>query len=424
MARTLDVYLLEKLAGQLVQEDDGQLTFTYAESYLTDPAALALSHSLPLSGETYPSKICRGFFSGILPEGEKREIIARNLGISARNDFSMLERIGGECAGAITFIPIGTAFPHEVSQYRLLSEKELAGVLRELPRKPLLAGDGQVRLSLAGAQEKMAVYVEEDAISIPLGIAPSTHIIKPDIPRYAGMVHNEALCMRLAQHIGLHVAHVETQSVEGIDFLLVERYDRIPWSPEGNTSAPRAHIVRKHQEDFCQAIGIVSERKYQIEGGPSITDCFRLLREVSSFPVLDLQRLLDAILFNFLIGNNDAHGKNFSLLYSHSPATGELTTRLAPLYDLVCTRHYPDLTTQMAMAIGKYKSDRILPSHFEQMAEESGLSKSLVKKRIMEMAQIILEQIDDVITDHPVSGEVAKWIRLHTQDVLTQFQRK
>ena len=137
MARTLDVYLLEKLAGHLVQEDDGQLTFTYAESYLAFPAALALSHSLPLSAETYPSKLCRGFFSGILPEGEKREIIARNLGISARNDFSMLERIGGECAGAITFLPIGTAFPHEASSYRPLSENELANVLRELPHRPL-----------------------------------------------------------------------------------------------------------------------------------------------------------------------------------------------------------------------------------------------------------------------------------------------
>jgi serine/threonine-protein kinase HipA len=424
MTRTLDVYLLEKLAGQLVQEDDGQLTFTYAESYLANPGALALSHSLPLSSEIYPSKICRGFFSGILPEGEKCEIIARNLGISARNDFSMLERIGGECAGAITFIPIGTAFPHEASQYRLLSEKELANVLRELPRRPLLAGDGEVRLSLAGAQEKMAVYVAEDAISIPLGIAPSTHIIKPDIPHYAGIVHNEALCMRLAKQIGLHVAHVETGSVEGIDFLLVQRYDRIPSSPEGNTSKSRAYYKRIHQEDFCQAMGIASEKKYQIEGGPSIADCFKLLREVSNFPVLDLQRLLDAILFNFFIGNNDAHGKNFSLLYAIDPLSGSVHVQLAPLYDLVCTMYYPDLSPQMAMAIGKYKPDRILPGHFEKMAEECGLSKSLVKKRVIEMAQIILEQLDHVITDHAVSVDVAKWIRLHATHTLTQFQSK
>lgn len=419
----MDVYLHSQLAGYLSQDGDGLLSFTYADDYLSAVHVLPLSHSLPLRSETFTSGECRGFFSGILPEGEKREIIARNLGISARNDFSMLERIGGECAGAITFIPAGEAFPHGAVQYRSLSEKELAGVLRDLPRRPLLAGDGRVRLSLAGAQDKIAICIEDGTKSIPLGLAPSTHIIKPDIPHYPGIVHNESLCMRLAKRIGLDVAQVETQTVEGIDYLLVERYDRTP-STDKKMAEGSSHFVRIHQEDFCQAMGIVSEKKYQNEGGPSITDCFNLLRDVSDVPVLDLQRLLDAIIYNFLIGNNDAHGKNFSFLYSHSPVTGDFTVRLAPLYDLVCTRHYPDLSQQMAMAIVKYKSDRILPGHFEQMADECGLSKSLVKKRVIAVAQIILEQIDNVITDHPVSGDVASWIRKHTKSTLQQFQRK
>jgi serine/threonine-protein kinase HipA len=419
----MEVYLHSQLAGYLTQDGDGLLSFTYADDYLSAVHALPLSHSLPLRKKTFASGECRGFFSGILPEGEKREIIARNLGISARNDFSMLERIGGECAGAITFIPAGEAFPYEAVQYRSLSEKELAGVLRDLPRRPLLAGEGQIRLSLAGAQDKIAICLKDGTISIPLGLAPSTHIMKPDIPLYPGIVHNESLCMRLAQQIGLEVAQVQTNTAEGIDYLLVERYDRTP-SAYKKMAEGLAPAVRIHQEDFCQAMGIVSEKKYQIEGGPSIADCFNLLRDVSDIPVLDLQHLLDAIIYNFLIGNNDAHGKNFSLLYSHSSGTSDFTFRLAPLYDLVCTRHYPDLSQQMAMAIVKYKSDRILTGHFEQMALECGLSKSLVKKRVSEVAQNILEQIDDVITDHPVSGDVASWIRKHTQATLLQFRRK
>lgn len=423
MARTLDVYLLEKLAGHLVQEDDGQLSFTYAGSYLADQKAIAISHSLPLAGETYPSRICRGFFSGILPEGEKRELIARNLGISARNDFSMLEQIGGECAGAITFIPSGMALPEETHAYRKLNNKELADVLRELPRRPLLAGDAHVRLSLAGAQEKLAVYIEDDVMSIPLGITPSTHIIKPDIPQYAGIVHNEALCMRLAHQIGLEVANVETRSVEGMDYLLVKRYDRRPRPHEGNQSKSSTQLLRIHQEDFCQALGIVSEKKYQMEGGPSIADGFRLIREVSTRPVLDIQRFLDAILYNFIIGNNDAHGKNFSLMYIVGPDSNDVLVELTPLYDLVCTMHYPNLSPQMAMAIVKYKSDRVQPSHFDILAEECGLSKSLVKKRLVDMARMINEQIDQVITGHPVSIAVGDRIKKHAQQILLQFQK-
>jgi serine/threonine-protein kinase HipA len=110
--------------------------------------------------------------------------------------------------------------------------------------------------------------------------------------------------------VGLPVAKTEIRRVEDVEYLLVERYDRTHrQGPEG------AALERLHQEDFCQALGIVSENKYQKEGGPSLKQCFALLREVSSAPVLDLARLLDAVIFNFLVGNNDAHGKNFSLLY-------------------------------------------------------------------------------------------------------------
>src|SRR6202451_83186 len=147
MARTLDVYLHEELAGHLNQDDGGQMSFEYLESWLAKPSAAALSQPLPLRKERFPAKECRGFFGGILPEENKREIIARNLGISARNDYAMLEQIGGECAGAVTFLPAGQ-LPKRDDHYRQLDAKELAGILRELPKRPLLAGAKGVRLSL------------------------------------------------------------------------------------------------------------------------------------------------------------------------------------------------------------------------------------------------------------------------------------
>jgi serine/threonine-protein kinase HipA len=167
---------------------------------------------LPLRKERFSRNECRGYFGGILPEESKREIIARNLGISARNDYAMLEQIGGECAGAVTFVPTGEPLPENDYRYRTLSSEELAAVLRELPKRPLLAGEEGIRLSLAGAQDKVAVRVDCGEISLPLGGAPSTHILKPGGERFEGVVANEALCMKLAAAIGIPTAKVSMQN--------------------------------------------------------------------------------------------------------------------------------------------------------------------------------------------------------------------
>jgi serine/threonine-protein kinase HipA len=407
MARTLDVYLHRELVGHLIQDDGGQMVFAYAESWLQKPDATPLSHSLPLRRERFKRNECRSYFAGILPEEDKREIIAHNLGISERNDYAMLERIGGECAGAVTFIPAGENLPARDDHYRALTSHELAGILKELPRRPLLAGETGIRLSLAGAQDKIAVRVEGDAISLPLGGAPSTHILKPAVERFAGVVFNEAFCMRLAAGTGLSAAKAEIRRVEDVEYLLVERYDRTHrQSSEGATL-----LERLHQEDFCQALGIVSENKYQKEGGPSLKQCFALLREISSAPVLDLARLLDAVVFNLLVGNNDAHGKNFSLLY-RGVGTANQEIRLAPLYDVVSTRYYPELTREMAMKLGdEYSSDRVSNTNFEQLAEDAGLAKPLVRSRVPELAEAVLLNLDQTGIEHPVAEALAEQIR-------------
>ena len=419
MPRTLDVYLHRHLIGKLVQNDHGHLVYDYVASWLTNPTAIPLSQLLPLTKKHLTRNDCRGFFAGVLPDESKREIIARNLGISARNDFAMLERLGGECAGAVTFIAEGTSLPEPDNEYRPLSASELADIVKKLPRRPLLAGEEGVRLSLAGAQDKIAVHVSGGQISLPLNGAPSTHILKPAIEWLEGVVFNEALCMRLAQAVGLDTATVEIGKVEGIDYLLVQRYDRAlaPQSPEGPE-----RIRREHQEDFCQALGIVPEHKYQNEGGPSIKQCFELVRAASSTPVIDLQALLDAVIFNWLIGNNDAHGKNFSLVY-HGEISSGLQTRLSPLYDLISTVYYPELSAKMAMKLGgEYFSERIAPANFERLAKEAGLAKPMMKRRVLELAEAVVSKLPTVTTDHPVPVAVAKVIQSRCERKIASFK--
>jgi len=419
MARTLDVYLHNELVGHLIQDDGGQMVFDYVERWLQKPGATPLSQSLPLRKERFKRNECRGFFAGILPEESKREIIARNLGISARNDYAMLEQIGGECAGAVTFMPVGEALPERNYGYRPLSSQELAAILKELPKRPLLAGEDGIRLSLAGAQDKVAVRIEGKEISLPLGGAPSTHILKPAVERFGGVVFNEAFCMKLAAVAGLPAAKVETRIVEDIEYLLVERYDRTHQkNAEGATT-----LDRLHQEDFCQAQGIVSEMKYQKEGGPSLKQCFALLRDVSSAPVIDLSRLLDAVIYNYLVGNNDAHGKNFSLLY-HGVGTANQEIRLAPLYDVVSTNYYPELSKDMAMKIGgEYSSDKVTPKDFEKLAEEAGLAKPIVKDRVPELAETVIANLDTAGIEHPVAQAVAAVIRKRCETVRNEFKK-
>jgi len=409
MARTLDVYLHQELAGQLIQDDGGQMVFDYAESWLSNPDTIPLSYSLPLHKEQFNHIECRGFFAGILPEEDKRNIIAKNLGISPNNDFAMLAEIGGECAGAVTFIPVGEVLPKQDHQYRELKDSELATILKTLPRRPLMAGDQGVRLSLAGAQDKIVVCVADGKISIPLGSAPSTHILKPANKRFEGLIYNEAFCMKLADNLGILTAPVSVHQVHGINYLLVTRYDRIK-DEEGN-------LGRIHQEDFCQALGIVPEIKYQKEGGPSLSDCFMLLRNVSTTPVIEIERLLEAVIFNYLIGNNDVHGKNFSILYYGD------SVRITPLYDLLSTVYYPELDKNMAMRIGgEYDSDKILPRHFDNMAEETELGKALVRERVLEFSNMMFQILGKTEFNNLVEKKLIELIKARCERVLNLYE--
>ena len=399
--RALDVYLHGHLAGQLVLRDNGLTSFQYDESWLGRTDAVPLSLSLPLRPERYAHRACMPFFGGVLPEGRNRRLIAGILGVSEDNDFALLERLGGDCAGAVSLLPEGTQIVASDERTRELDQEELTRILRELGQRPLLAGTEGLRLSLAGAQDKLPVRIIDNRIALPLGTAASTHILKPASADYDGLVFNEAFCLALAEGIGMETTGFDVRRVDDIDYLRLRRFDR---SDDGG------HVRRLHQEDVCQALGIPSERKYQAEGGPSLKQVFGLLRSVSAAPVLDLAALLDAVIFNLLVGNNDAHGKNFALLHSGGGA------RLAPLYDLVSTVFYPELAPEMAMRIGRQRiSDRVGASDLEQLAKETGMAPPLVKRRSAELVEAVLARIDDVEQPNVVSERVAAMIRKRAQ---------
>lgn len=374
MARHLEVWLLGAHVGTLSQID-GRLRFAYAPD-----ARTPVSQSLPIRAEPFDDRASRPFFAGLLPEGGKRRQIAKTLQVSTQNDYALLDSLGGECAGAVTLLepgckPSAPDAPHDV---RWLDPAQLLQVLIEMPLRPMRAGDDGMRLSLAGAQDKLPVVLAADGIRIglPLNGSPSTHILKPPIAGVEGSVFNEAFCMALAGALKLDVARTQIQAIaDGVQerhYLLVTRYDRQPERPS----------QRLHQEDFCQALGVAPEHKYQNEGGPSLAQAFALLRNATRPSAPQTLKLLDYVVFNALIGNHDAHGKNFSLLTT--PAGAVLT----PLYDALCTAIYPTLTDKMAMKIGsKYKFSEVLARHWEQFASEAALSPAQVKRRILDIAK-------------------------------------
>jgi serine/threonine-protein kinase HipA len=291
-----------------------------------------------------------------LPEGLAREVIERSLRVSPGNDFALLAAIGGDCAGAVAFLPPGSKPP--AAGERRLTDAELAALLADLPRHPPVPGGERARLSLTGAQHKLPVVRDAGGWALPLD-RPSTHIAKVAIRGFDGSVANEALCLATLARLGIEAAPAAPLRLGDVEVLMVERYDRL--TVEGVTT-------RVHQEDACQALGVVPSRKYEREGGPGHADLVRLIRRSSTRAGADTLQLLDLIFANLLLGNADAHGKNVALL------RGADGPRLAPAYDIVCTAAYEGLDDRMAMRIGgEYRPAGLRERHWRRLAEEIGV---------------------------------------------------
>ena len=396
MTRALAVWWEDAVAGSLSADRHGAMRFAYDAAWLADPAAPALSVSLPKRPEPFRSRECRPFFEGLLPEGAQRDAVAAAFGVSPANEFALLERLGGDVAGALTLRPADEEPPPAKASQpaeaappaTALDDQELAAILASLDARPFLAGTRGLRLSLAGAQSKLPVVLVSGRIALPAPGQPTTHILKPPIARFPATMENEAFAMRLASRLGLDAAAVEAYPVADRRCLLVTRYDR-------QRRADGA-VRRLHQEDFCQALGVLSSRKYAADGGPGFRQCFELVRRACSRPAVELLKLLDAVILQVLLGNADAHGKNYSLFHRGGGV------ELAPLYDLLSTVGYPNLSPNLAMRVaGRSTLRELRRGDWDRFANSVGLGAPVVRRRVAELADLAVERTE------AVAGELA-----------------
>jgi len=276
----LNIFFNQTLVGILNLDDKGLWSFSYSGNWLEFSDAFPLSISLPLQKDIFPDHKAKSFFANLLPESAVRSLIARRLGVSEKNDFVLLKLLGGECAGAITLFP-ESILPEACDRYRYrpLSEEQLIDLIKNIPKSPLLAGEKDIRMSLAGAQEKLALFYKNSIFHIPLNGAPSNCILKPGIANFNYSVENEYFCMMLAGSLNISVPPVKIIGEKNKTALFVQRYDRF---------FDKDAIVRLHQEDFCQAMGLPHDLKYQADGGPGLKECFALVRNYSANPIKDM----------------------------------------------------------------------------------------------------------------------------------------
>lgn len=365
MAGELAVWLYGDLVAT-IERDRGGPRLTYSATALEryELGTPLLTVSLPVAPRAYPQGVVRSYLEGLLPEGEARTNVARDIGESPNDTVGLIAALGRDCAGAIVIQPADDPPPPVATTTTAepLTTHEIEELVRNLRSAPLGVG-GRVRLSLAGVQEKLVLTRMPDGQwGRPVDGTPSTHILKPALAQFPMTVENEVFCMRVAKHLGLDVANVETTEIAGRKLIVVERYDR-------HVSAAGA-VERIHQEDFCQALGVPPDMKYQESGGPSLARIAGTLATVAAPD--SLERLLSAVVVNALVGNGDAHAKNLSLLHERSGAL-----RLSPVYDVLCTLQYGD--DRLAMYIDDARrTSRVTADRIANEATRWGIGRGAV----------------------------------------------
>jgi serine/threonine-protein kinase HipA len=368
-----DVYLYDVRVGVLSPRGRG-VRFGYVRQALDDERLPALSLSLPKQQEQFPDSQAGPFFRNLLPEQAYRRLVATAVGTAPENNLALLGAIGGECPGAVSIWPAGSAPPRR-PEYEPLNTPRLMALFSPADRQPLANGVTRGRLSLAGAQEKIALM--RDAAGnwhLPLKGAVTSHILKQAMPEFNHILENELCCTELARRCGLPVPPAGVAAPE-VRVFCAERFDRPP-SPTGEP--PRRKL---HQEDFCQVLRFGPELKYETDGGPSLKKCAAVVRRHSALPAEDLMGLVRWVGFNYLIGNEDAHAKNLALLYLPDGL------RLAPHYDLVSTEVYPNLERRMAMKIGRAWDVRnVHRTDWRRFADHVDLPWQRVRTTLLELS--------------------------------------
>jgi serine/threonine-protein kinase HipA len=334
--RALIVYLDGTPIGEVLQSQQGALSFTYFDEYREGPDPTPLSLSMPLTADRHRNKVVRAYLEGLLPDSEAtRQRWAQQYAVSPNNPFALLGQVGRDAAGAVQVLPPGddaTDALERQGDIDWLSADEFAATMREVAEHDDNWDPGRFggRWSLAGAQPKIALFQDPDTgqYGIPLDSTPTNRIIKPAIRGFARHHVNEALCLRAAAEAGLLAAHIELVEDEDVAALISHRYDRF--------QQESGRWVRVHQEDLCQALSVTPSLKYQSDGGPGVADIGNLLRGIPAPDrLISAERFAKGLAFNILIGGADAHAKNYSLVLIGNRA------QVAPLYDVASAACYP-----------------------------------------------------------------------------------
>lgn len=369
--------------GEIVGSDSSDARFTYAERYLENSEHRAISIGLPMEEKIFDSMRTRIFFEGLLPEGFTRRCVAEWMHIDEDDYLSILAGLGRECLGAIKIVD--ETEDTIASEYRELSAEEVYALASEGATESAELVT-KSHLSLTGASGKVGLYYDTKRAKwyLPIGEAPSTHIVKQSHVRLKKIVTNEQLCLLTAKNLGIDIPEsfiVTTDDDEENVLFATKRYDRKIVSDNRTLSGmPVPH--RLHQEDFSQALGIAASTKYEKNNEGYMKMLFDVIRSYSAEPMTDALRLWDICVFNYLIGNTDNHIKNLSLLYSEDLKS----IRLAPAYDIVSTMIYKSSTENMALSIGGiYNINEITREAFEKATLQIGIGTKMAMKRFDSM---------------------------------------
>jgi serine/threonine-protein kinase HipA len=412
----LPVYFEQRLVGTIDVSKTGP-GFTYDEGWIRLRGAFPISTTMPLRPDDVGPDIFLPWAANLLPENEQLRTLGQLLGMARSDVIGLLSAIGGDTAGALS---IGQPGRTSSVQWRpLATPDELEAVLEDLPSKPFLVGEEGVSMSLAGAQSKLAVAVDEShRICIPMNGSPSTHILKPDAPRLPGGAQNEAFCLTLARRLKIPTPDVTTGRAGKRTFLLVKRYDRTDVGGRWR---------RLHQEDYCQALGLPPSAKYESNQtgirGPNLKDMFEVTRR--HLPATEIIRLLDLVVLNILCCNTDAHAKNYSIMIRGNGAS------LAPIYDIMCGEVWANVTKSLAQTIaGKSRGDDIKGRDWQRFARECGLNPRQVVDRVVTLTKSAIAEAEGAAAevasmpggDHEILGPTRQAVERRARALQAQLQ--
>lgn len=380
----LEINGQQTYVGNIVYQNPQEAGFTYAEEYLNSSIAASISINLPLRSESFSTQQTKIYFEGLLPEGFTRRTVAKWMHVNEEDYLSILIGLGNECLGAVRVMEEdGRELPFG---YELLEHGQIEELAREGATKSaeLLI---KSHLSLTGASGKVGLYYNNQTKQwfLPLGEAPSTHIVKQSHVRMDGIVTNEQLCLLTAQRLGIEIPEsfiINTGNAnEGEVLFATRRYDRAI-TEESRKIHGLKIPYRLHQEDFAQALGKPASEKYEKSDEGYLAAMFQLLLRYSENPIEDQLKLWDIIVYDYLVGNTDNHIKNLSLLYSSSLKG----IHLAPAYDIISTTIYEASTRDMGIAIGNQLNiSEINEAAFKEEAEKAKLNVNMAMHRFDHM---------------------------------------